>query len=128
MNSNYIAKAQTLCKSIDTYKVILFLTGMFFGLISTFLLLLPYRTPEIVELDLGKIITNFSIVMAKDDKPTAKVRQEFKEKFQKALLLIPKRTIIVSKGQVLSKHKVVDSTEMFLANMGVKYFEPELSK
>jgi hypothetical protein len=119
---------QALITKVKVWKSIIFLAGTATGVLLAFFLGLPYKTPLIVELDLSKIITNFSVVMAKEHKPDHKAQQEFKEKFQQALQLIPKHAIIVGKNQVLSKHLVVDHTRKFLAHMGVKHLETEKSK
>lgn len=99
----------------------LFLSGLIFGLGLSFLLGLPYKNPPVVELDLGKIIKSYSLSVAKSTKSADLITQDFKHKFEVAIQKRSAHSIIVAKGQVLSKQVLEDDTENFIKSMGVEH-------
>lgn len=72
-----------------------------------------------MELDLNKIIQAYASAAATSSQEVATVNKEFKQKFNNAMSQISPKTIIVSKGHLLSKHELRDYTEKFLQNMGI---------
>lgn len=109
-------------------KILLFLGGMTFGLWLALLLILPYKNIKILELDLNRIIATYSIIAAKSGKPVDVVNQEFKQKFNQAMQQIPAKTIMISKGHLWSKHKLIDGTDNFLQSMGINKTDVKASK
>jgi hypothetical protein len=100
------------------FNLPLFLGGVIIGLFMSALLMLPNKS-LIVELDLNKIIQAYSAIAAISSEEVATVNKEFKQKFNHAMSQISPKTIIVSKGHLLSKHELPDYTEKFLQGMGV---------
>ena len=99
-------------------KLPLFLFGITVGLIISTVLMIPNKR-LVVELDLNKIIQTYAATAAISSQEIAAVNKEFKQKFNHAMNQISPKTIIVSKGHLLSKHELRDYTEKFLQNMGI---------
>lgn len=98
-------------------KLLLFCGGMVGGSLLSMSLMYFATNVKLVELDLNKIIKAYSAFAAKSDRSPATINKEFKEKFNHSMEQISPRTIVVSKGHLLSKHEAVDGTTYFIENM-----------
>ncbi len=99
-------------------KWILFLVGIILGLLLSAILMSSNRDVNVIELDLKKIIHTYSVATAKSKTSLEEIHKDFKEKFNYAIDQIPAKTIVVNKGQLLSKHTSSDYTKHFIEIMG----------
>lgn len=109
-------KFKSVC-NLD-FKLPLFLFGITVGLIISTVLMIPTKR-LVVELDLNKIIQAYAAIAATSSQEVTTVNKEFKQKFNHAMSQMSLKTIIVTKGYLLSKHELRDYTEKFLQNMGI---------
>jgi hypothetical protein len=100
-------------------KVLLFLSGLILGLSLSFLFVPKYQYSKAVIVDLKKIIKNYSVNVVNSKQSSDTIAQDFKDKFEEALRSYPGNTLIIVKGQVLSKQGLEDDTENFIQSMGV---------
>ena len=95
------------------------LVGIILGLISGVALMSFNQNFNLVELDLKKIIHTYSVNSSKSTKSMDEIQKEFKIKFNSAINQIPNKTIVVTKGGLLSKHPVIDYTNSFMKIMRI---------
>jgi hypothetical protein len=100
-------------------RVEIFLLGLVFGLSLSFVLALTYKHPRVVTVDLKKIIKSYSATVVNAKQPSDAITQDFKDKFERAIRKYPLDTLIIAKGQVLSKQLIEEDTENFLQSMGI---------
>ena len=100
-------------------KWLFLLGGIILGLISGVTLMSFNQKFNLVELDLKKIIHTYSVNSSKSTKSMDEIQKEFKIKFNSAINKIPNKTIVVTKGGLLSKHPVIDYTNAFMEIMRI---------
>lgn len=100
-------------------KSLLFFGGMVVGSVLSMSLMYWTHKVKLVEVDLNKIIRAYSVVAAKSNKAPDLINKEFKEKFNHAMEQLSPRTIVVSKGYLLSTHEAIDGTKHFIESMGL---------
>ncbi|MGI9214803.1 MAG: hypothetical protein ACR2HS_03935 [Gammaproteobacteria bacterium] len=111
----------------NNLKVFLFCSGMIGGSLLSMILMHFTRNVKLVELDLNRIIKSYSVVAIKLDKSPATINKEFKEKFNHAMEQISLRTIVVSKGYLLSTHEASVGTKHFIENMEIHNIDEQKS-
>ena len=103
--------------NVSNNNKLLVLLGMFIGLLIALILWFFTNSCQIWQIDLSKVIASYSLKAAQDGLAKDEIAEDFKTRLAIAVNALPKRVIVVNKGQLLSEQEIIDRTQWFLEKM-----------